>query len=68
MDGAVKSYDARAGKGLICPDRGGADIAVHASEVERAGLARLSSGERLSFDVKTDKALGRTFAVNLNRL
>lgn len=68
MDGAVKSYDARLGVGLICPDRGGVDIAVHASEVERAGFARLASGERLSFDVMTDKAQGRSFAVNLNRL
>jgi CspA family cold shock protein len=68
MDGAVKSYDGRLGAGLICPDRGGPDIAVHASEVERAGFARLASGDRLSFDVQTDKAMGRSFAVNLNRL
>ncbi len=46
----------------------GAEISVHANELERAGFARLADGERLSFDVKTDRALGRSFAVNLLRL
>jgi CspA family cold shock protein len=68
VNGAVKSYDSRRGVGLISPDRGGADVAVHANEVERAGFARLAPGDRLSFDVQTDRALGRSFAVNLSRL
>ena len=67
MIGAVKSYDARRGAGQITPDDGVADVFVHVSEVERAGLARLSPGDRLSFDIKTDRALGRSFAVNLSR-
>jgi CspA family cold shock protein len=65
--GAVKSYDSRRGVGLITPDRGGADVVVFVSEVERAGFAALASGDRLSFDVQTDRALGRSFAVNLAR-
>jgi CspA family cold shock protein len=68
VKGAVKSYDGRRGLGFISPDSGGVDIAVYSNEVESAGFARLASGERLSFDIKTDRALGRTFAVNLNRL
>ncbi|MGQ0532554.1 MAG: cold-shock protein [Caulobacteraceae bacterium] len=64
----MTSYDARRGLGFISPDGGGADIAVHSNEVESAGFPGLASGDRLSFDVKTDKALGRTFAVNLFRL
>lgn len=68
MKGAVKSYDSRRGVGIIVADRGGAEIAVHSNELESAGFASLSLGERLSFDVKTDRALGRTFAVNLSRL
>ena len=67
MIGVVRSYDARRGMGLIIPDQGGADIAVHASEVERAGFNGLTSGDRLRFDVQTDRALGRSFAVNLAR-
>jgi len=68
MNGAVKSYDARRGLGFIIPDNGGVDIAVYSSELESAGFPRLASGERLSFDVKIDRALGRTFAVNLCRV
>jgi CspA family cold shock protein len=68
VKGAVKSYDARRGRGVIAPDGGGADIAVFSNEVESAGFPRLADGERLSFDVKTDRALGRTFAVNLLRV
>jgi CspA family cold shock protein len=67
VNGAVKSYDPRRGVGVIAPDKG-AEISVHANELERAGFARLADGERLSFDVKTDRALGRSFAVNLLRL
>ncbi|MGE0661882.1 MAG: cold-shock protein [Hyphomonadaceae bacterium] len=66
MIGAVVSYDGR--RGAIAPDAGGDAIAVFASEVERAGFAGLARGDRLSFDVKSDRALGRTFAVNLRRL
>lgn len=66
MIGAVVSYDGR--RGLIAPDEGGADVAVLASEVEYAGFARLAEGDRLSFDIKTDKALQRSFAVNLVRV
>lgn len=40
----------------------------YANELENAGLARVASGERISFDVKTDLALKRSFAVNLRRL
>lgn len=67
MNGAVISYDARRGLGVIAAGKGG-QISVHANELERAGFARLADGERLSFDVKTDRALGRSFAVNLRRL
>jgi len=66
--GAVSAYDARRGVGAITPDGGGADVAVFVSEVERAGLANLVLGERFSFDVQTDRARGRSFAVNLQAL
>jgi cold shock CspA family protein len=66
--GVVKAYDPKRGKGALTPDGGGVDVAVFASEVERADLAGLASGVRLSFDVKVDQALGRRFAVNLQVL
>lgn len=68
MKGAVKSYDARRGSGIISRDDGRPDVMFYANELENAGLARVASGERISFDVKTDLALKRSFAVNLSKL
>lgn len=65
MNGAVKSYDARQGMGELTRDDGGGDIAVYVSEVERAGLADLAVGQRLSFSVQTDRMRKRSFAVRL---
>lgn len=65
MNGIVKSYDPRRGMGELTPDSGGADVAVFVSEVERAGLARLTPGDRLSFTVQTDRMRKRSFAVKL---
>ncbi len=67
MIGTVKTYDPRRGTGELARDDGGANVAVFASEIERAGLASLAVGQRLSFDVQTDRSLGRSFAVNLDR-
>lgn len=66
MIGTVKSYDPRRGVGAITPARGGSEIAVFVSEVERAGLACLFVGDAVSYDIRIDKASGRTFAVNLS--
>ena len=65
MKGIVKSYHARRGLGEIRIDSGDDTIFIHVSEIERAGLAQISPGDRVSFDVKTDRALNRRFAVNL---
>lgn len=65
--GTVRSFDPRLGAGFITPDAGGADIFVHASEVERAGFSTLAVGERLNYDLKIDRALKRSFAVKLAR-
>lgn len=68
MKGAVKSYDPRRGSGVLSRDDGRADVAFYANELEHAGFASVAHGERLSFDLKTDLALKRSFAVNLRRL
>lgn len=65
MNGVVKSYDSRRGMGELSRDDGGADVAVFVSEVERAGLASLDAGQRLSFAVQTDKMRKRSFAIRL---
>lgn len=63
--GTVKSFDARRGAGLITPDNGGADVFIHISVVEGAGLSALNAGERVSFDLQTDRARAHSYAVNL---
>lgn len=68
MIGIVKSYDPRRGMGELSPDSGAADVAVFVGEVERAGLATLTAGQRLSFSVQTDRMRKRSFAVRLELL
>lgn len=68
MIGVVKSYDARRGMGELSRDDGGDDVPVFVSEVERAGLATLTVGQRLNFSVQTDSMRKRRFAVRLEVL
>jgi cold shock protein len=63
--GTVKSFDRRKGSGLIAPDGGGADVFVHVSAVERAGLPNIEAGDRLRFDTQTDRMREKSFATNL---
>ena len=49
--GTVKWYNATKGFGFIGPDRGGKDIFVHASALERAGIMGLAEGQRVAVDV-----------------
>ena len=44
--GTVKWFNATKGFGFIQPDTGGADVFVHISAVERAGLHGLNEGQR----------------------
>jgi CspA family cold shock protein len=63
--GVVKWFNATKGFGFIQPDGGGADVFVHVSAVERAGLQRLDEGQPVSFELEADRRTGKTSAVNL---
>ncbi len=63
--GTVKWFDSTRGFGFIAPDNGGADVFVHISAVERAGLSGLKDGQKVSFDEERDPKKGKTSAVNL---
>ncbi len=39
---------------------------VHISAVERAGLAGLAEGQKVTFEAKTDKMRGKVSAENLS--
>jgi CspA family cold shock protein len=63
--GTVKWFNATKGFGFITPDDGGQDAFVHISAVERAGLAHLTEGQKVQFDLVVNKRNGKTAAENL---
>ncbi|CAL4867507.1 MAG: cold-shock protein [Asticcacaulis sp.] len=61
--GTVKWFNPTKGFGFIQPDTGGADVFVHISAVERAGLRTLNENQKISYEVTTEK--GKSSATNL---
>jgi CspA family cold shock protein len=61
--GTVKFFNTQKGYGFIQPDDGGKDVFVHVSAVERSGMHTLNEGQKVSFDVVTER--GKTAAANL---
>jgi cold shock protein len=61
--GTVKFFNVQKGFGFIQPEDGGRDVFVHISAVERAGMRTLMEGQKLSFDIVTER--GKTAAGNL---
>jgi CspA family cold shock protein len=64
--GTVKWFNGQKGFGFIQPSDGGNDVFVHVSAVERAGLAGLAEGQKVTFELKTDKMRGKVSAENLS--
>jgi CspA family cold shock protein len=63
--GVVKWFNPTKGFGFIQPSGGGADVFVHISAVERAGLSSLSEGQSISYDLEQDRRSGKSSATNL---
>ncbi len=61
--GTVKWFNATKGYGFIQPSDGGKDVFVHISAVERSGLNGLNEGQKISYEIATER--GRSAAVNL---
>ena len=62
--GVVKWFNPAKGYGFIEPDDGSRDVFVHISAVERAGLATLQDGQKVTFELVPGRD-GKTSAENL---
>ena len=63
--GTVKWFNATKGFGFVQPDAGGADVFVHISAVEWAGLHGLNEGQKIAYEIVPDKRTGKSSAENL---
>lgn len=64
--GTVKWFNSTKGYGFIQPDEGGADIFVHISAVERAGMSTLNEGQKVEFEL--EERNGKTNASDLKAI
>ena len=62
--GTVKFFNSQKGFGFIQPTDGSKDVFVHISAVERAGLRTLAEGQKVSFEIETER--GKQAAGNLS--
>ena len=65
--GTVKWFNATKGYGFIQPDNGGADVFVHISAVERAGMTTLNDGQKVNFEIEQDRRTGKSSAGALSK-
>jgi len=62
--GTVKFFNTQKGFGFIQPSDGSKDVFVHVSAVQRAGLTTLNEGQKVSFEIVTER--GKQAAGNLS--
>lgn len=63
-NGTVKWFNPAKGFGFIQPAEGGADVFVHISAVERAGLQHLADGQPVTYELVEGKG-GKSSAENI---
>jgi CspA family cold shock protein len=61
--GTVKWFNPTKGYGFISPDDKGEDVFVHITAVEQAGIRNLAEGQRVSYELVTNK--GKTSSDDL---
>lgn len=66
--GTVKWFNATKGFGFIQPDDGSADVFVHISAVERAGMSSIVEGQKLGFEMEQDRKSGKMSAGQLQAM
>ena len=63
--GTVKWFNATKGFGFIQPDAGGVDVFVHISAGRTAGISGLNEGQKIAYEIVSDKRTGKSSADNL---
>jgi len=53
--GTVKWFDSKKGFGFIAPEDGSKDVFVHISAVEKSGIKYLNEGQKISYELVTNK-------------
>jgi CspA family cold shock protein len=61
--GTVKFFNTQKGYGFIQPEDGSKDVFVHITAVERAGMRTLNEGQRVTYEIVTER--GKQAAGNL---
>lgn len=62
-NGTVKWFNPTKGFGFIQPEQGGSDVFVHISALEELGIKTLNEGQRVSYELATQR--GKTAATNI---
>jgi CspA family cold shock protein len=62
--GTVKFFNSQKGFGFIQPADGSKDVFVHISAVEKAGMRTLMEGQKVNFEIVTER--GKQAAGNLS--
>lgn len=61
--GTVKWFNAQKGYGFIQPSDNSRDVFVHITALQRAGIANLVEGQKVTYELVTER--GKTSAGNL---
>jgi len=61
--GTVKFFNTQKGYGFIRPEDGSKDVFVHITAVERAGMRSLVEGQKIAYEIVTER--GKQAAANL---
>jgi cold shock protein len=64
--GTAKFFNSQKEFGFIQPTDDGKDVFVHISAVERAGMSNLNEGQKISYDVVSER--GKLAAANLQNI
>ena len=66
ITGTVKFFNTTKGFGFIQPEDGSKDAFVHATALERAGIRSLNEGQKVQYELVTDRKTGKQSADNLS--